>query len=391
MGFHVESWVDSDLLSNLRPEDDRRQRMRIHYLINGLNGGGAAFPVIDVIKLMRDCGHQVQMLALMPQDRRAIPRLEQAGIDCEIIGDGPGDIFKSGAKLIARLRRDRPDLLWTSLTRATIYGQLAGRLLGIPVVSWQHNAFLKAHNRAILRRSRALTLRWVADSVAVKRFAELELGIAADLVDIWPLFIAHLDVPQVAGWRGNGRFRIGSLGRLHPNKQYDVLIRAAARVRELDAALSQQLEFVVAGAGPERAALDTLAAELGVDNLKFVGFREQPRQFLGELHAYIQPSRNEGLCLAAHEAMQAALPVIATSVGELAHSIVDGETGLLCGVGDVEALAQAILTLVRDPQRAAQMGQAARARVIARFGEDQFSTKGRAILQRIEREISARR
>ncbi len=363
--------------------------MRIHYLINGLNGGGAAFPLIDVIGLMRAAGHEVRLSALMPQDLRALPRLNAAGIECDVLGRGPRDYVRSARALLRRLRADRPDLLWTSLTRATLYGQVAGRMLDIPVVSWQHNAFLKPGNRALLRRTKRLTRRWVADSESVARFACAELGIARERIDIWSLFVARADQAVAQAWNGIGPFRIGSLGRLHPNKQYEILIRALARIRELDAALYAQLEVVVAGSGDEQGALDALAAELNVERIRFVGFVEATADFLAGLHAYVQPSRNEGLCIAAHEAMLAALPVVTTPVGELQFSVLDGTTGYLRGIGDIDGFAQALIALVRDPAGAHVMGQAARARVLARFGHAQFEASGRALLQRLERELCA--
>jgi glycosyltransferase involved in cell wall biosynthesis len=364
--------------------------VRICYLINGLNGGGASFPMIDVIQLMRSRGHQVEVLALMRQDGRAAARLEQAGIPYRIIGGGLRDVVGSGSRLIAHLRRERPDLLWTSLARATIFGQLAARLFGIPVVSWQHSDYLKPGKLAILRRTGRLTQRWIADSEAVQRFTETQLGVAPEQIEIWPLFAAAPDAPQARAWTGEGRFRIGTLGRLHYNKQYDLLIRAFARMCELDPDLSQRVELVFGGAGAEQAALAELGRSLRLDNLRFEGFIEQPRPFLASLHCYVQTSRKEGLCVAAHEAMQAALPVISTRVGELAYSVLPGETGWLCAVGDVEALAQAMLAAARDPQRAAQMGQAGRERVLQRFAGERQRSAGHAILSRLEAEHAAR-
>lgn len=357
--------------------------MRILYLINGLNGGGAAMPVPDVIRAMRAAGHEASVLALMRQDGRAEAWFEDAGIPYRILGpERPG--VRMFARLVRDLRQNKPDLLWTSLARATIFGQFAGRLLGIPVVSWQHNAYLKTVNKLILRRSKGLTRQWVADSEAVKAFAADELGIARELIRIWPLFIADPAQKSAAAWSGQGPFRIGSLGRLHPNKRYDVLIRAAARVAELDPELSRSMQFVVAGSGDEQPALEALAASLGTANVHFQGFAAAPQDFLAGLHGYVQPSRNEGMCLAAHEAMLARLPVVATPVGELAHSIIDGKTGFFCDIDDVESLAQALLRLRRDPQHAAAMGAAGRERALQRFGRPHFEASGRAIFEQVQ-------
>jgi len=363
--------------------------MKVVYLINGLNGGGAAFPMVQVLGLMQELGHEVKVLALLPQDGKAGPRLAQAGIPYEVLGNHPWALFGPALRLLRRLRDDRPDLLWTSLTRGTLYGQLAGRLLGIPVVSWQHSDFLKPANLAILRRTRRLSLRWIADSAAVAEFTRLRLGIPADRIDVWAPFVADPGLPVATGWPGSGPLRLGSLGRLHHSKQYAVLLRAFARARELDAASAARLELHLAGDGEERAALESLAAELGlVEVLRFRGFVSPPAEFLSGLHGYVQTSLKEGFCIAAHEAMLAGLPVIATRVGELARSVRPGETGWLCEVGDVEALARAMLELASDPARAAAMGAAARAQVLERHSRERFRSIGERLLQVISREVA---
>ncbi len=361
--------------------------MRICYLINGLNGGGAALPIPDLAAVMARAGHEVSIVALARQDGQSIARLQAAGLDCRVIG--PESLgLRAFVRLIRHLRRERPDLLWTSLTRATLFGQLAGRLLGIPVVSWQHNAFLKRGNIFLLRLTRSLTRLWVADSESVRRFALRTLKLPAQNTHIWPLFVADPGAPQCRPRAYDEPFRVGSLGRLHANKQYEVLIRAAARITELDPAASRAMRFIIAGSGSELPALQKLARHLSVDNIKFAGFVANTGDLLASLQVYVQPSRNEGLCLAAHEAMQAGLPVIATPVGQLTYSIVDGETGLLCGVGDVEAFAVAILGLFRDPARAQRMGMLGRQRVLERFGHAHFEACGRALLARVESEVS---
>lgn len=356
--------------------------MRIHYLINGLNGGGAAFPIPDLVALMKECGHSVRVLALMPQDRKSCARLDAAGIDWQLIGSGPRDVLASSATLLRILRADRPDLIWTSLTRATLFGQIAGRIAHIPVVSWQHNAFLKPWNRRLLRRSRKLSAYWLADSQTVADFAVNELGIAAADVDVWPLFRARPDAPQAAPCAPGARFRIGSLGRLHANKNYRHLIDAAALIHAQWPALSARIEVVIGGDGPERPALAAQIAATGLDNIRLAGFVDRPEHFLAGLHAYIQPSHHEGLCIAAHEAMQAALPVVATRVGELQRSVVPDQTGYLCDVGDVETMAAAIVELADDRTRAARFGRAGHERVLALFGDAAFRRAGIKALER---------
>lgn len=365
--------------------------MRILYLINGLNGGGAAFPVPELIATAARHGDTVKVVALMPQDRRAAERFDAAGLDWTLIGRGPADLLPSFARLMALLRRERPDFIWTSLSRACVYGQIAGRLLGIPVLSWQHNAFLKPGNRLLLRLTGRWASRWVADSEAVAAFTREALGVAPEQIDIWPIFRACSDAPQASACPAASRFRIGSLGRLHPNKRYEDLIDAAAWLRDRHPATARRLEILIGGEGPEAAALAARIERLGLDNVRLLGFIGQPAEFLAGLHGYVQPSHHEGMCIAAHEAMQAALPVIATPVGELRRSVVDGLTGYVVPVGDPPALAKALLELADDRARAARMGEASRARVIDRFGAAAFDRSGCAVLDKMAAIVTARR
>lgn len=365
--------------------------MRILYLINGLNGGGAAFPVPELVATAQRHGDSVRVVALMPQDRRAGARFDRAGLDWTLIGSGPGDLLPSFRRLLAELRDWRPDFIWTSLSRACVYGQIAGRLLGIPVLSWQHNAFLKPGNRLLLRATGRWAARWVADSETVARFTQEALGVAPALIDVWPIFRALDDQPQARPCAPAGRFRIGSLGRLHPNKRYEDLIDAAAWLRDWHPSAAARMEILIGGVGPEQAALAARIERLGLGNVRLLGFVECPAEFLAGLHGYVQPSHHEGMCIAAHEAMQAGLPVIATPVGELRRSVVENQTGFLVPVGDPPALARALLALADDRGRAAEMGQASRARVIERFGAAAFDRSGYAVLDRMAAVVAARR
>jgi glycosyltransferase involved in cell wall biosynthesis len=363
--------------------------MKIVYLINGLNGGGAAFPMVQVIGLMRERGHAVRVVAMLPQDGKAAQRLEEAGIPYALIGERRSDLLAPAVRLVRLLRRDRPDLLWTSLTRGTLYGQLAGRLLGLPVVSWQHSDYLKPFNLAVLRRTRRLTLRWVADSESVGTFARTSLGVAADDVDVWPPFVADPELPTALPWGGSGALRLGTLGRLHHSKQYAVLLRAFALARRIDPLLGARIELRLAGDGPELAPLQAQVAALGLQGaVHFEGFVGVPSTFLASLHGYVQTSLKEGFCIAAHEAMQAGLPVISTRVGELADSVRPGETGWLCAVGDEAQIAAALLAWASDPPAAAAMGRTARTRVLERYSRERFRAVGGRLLDRVARDVA---
>lgn len=356
--------------------------MRIHYLLTDLNAAGAALPVPMLVSLLREQGHEVRVLALLPKDLRARAKLEQAGVDVTLLCNRPRDILLAAWRLLRILRRDRPDLLWTSLTRATMYGGIVGGLCRVPVVSWQHNAWLKPHRQRLLRLTRRLTALWVADSRTVADFAASALDIAPDRIAIWPLFRACPYAAQASAWKPGERFRIGSLGRLHADKNFHHVVEIAARLQRERPDLASRLEFVIGGDGGEREALQAQIAAAGLDNVHLAGFIDEPERFLASLHAYLQPSHHEGLCIAAHEAMRASLPVVASRVGEMQRTVVPGVTGMLCEVGDIAAMAGAVAILAADPAAAAAMGAAGRVRVMEFFGERAFRQAGIAAIDR---------
>lgn len=357
--------------------------MRIAYIINSVEGGGAALPVPAITAALRACGAEVKLFALARRDGRALPALAAAGLDPSVRNGGERDHFAAAAWLDRMVRQYRPDILWTSLTRATLLGQMVGARHRLPVVSWQHAAFLKPANRRLLRATKGLTALWLGDSESVTQFTAAELGVPERHLSTWPLFAADRQAPQAIAWQPGQPVRIGSLGRLHPVKGYDILIAALDLMRANCMVSGQRFEVTIAGDGAERERLQAAIDQAGLANVRLTGFVDDPRAFLAAQHLYVQPSRSEGFCVAAHEAMQAGLPVIASSVGELANSIVPGTTGALVAPGDAAALASALASCVGAPAALRSLGSAGRERLLDRFSPDQFQANACAIYWRV--------
>lgn len=162
------------------------------------------------------------------------------------------------------------------------------------------------------------------------------------------------------------------VGRLVEKKGTDTLIEAFAAVRSSMPGAT----LTIIGDGPKLAALKQEALRANVaDAVRFLGHQPPARvaEWMSRAAVVAVPSRraadgdSEGLPNVALEAAAAGAPVVATRHGGLPEAVVDGRTGILVDEDDVPALADAILGLLRDPQRAAAMGEAGRERMRTRF------------------------
>lgn len=155
-----------------------------------------------------------------------------------------------------------------------------------------------------------------------------------------------------------------SVGRLSKEKGFLTLARAACLVlKELPDGLSD-VYFVLAGEGPDRGFLEHCVRELEIeDRFKLIGRCEDVPGLLAASDLVAIPSWEEGQGLVALEAMAARRAVVATRVGGLAESVVDGETGRLVARDNPTELVLAIQSLLKDPETTNRMGDAGRKRV----------------------------
>jgi glycosyltransferase involved in cell wall biosynthesis len=358
--------------------------MRIAYVTNSTEGGGAALPIPALTRVLRDLGAEVRVFALEMRDGRALPQLVAAGLDPLVRpGGGKHDHLAALRWLDAQTRAWGATHLWTSLTRSAVLGLMIGPRRGIPTFCWLMNVLPKAGNRIALRLLQSRARGWIAVSGITAQLAREQLGVEAARLMTWPMFAANAGAPIASPWQPGKPIRLGSIGRLHPVKGYDVLVASLARLQQSGFRPPAPFSITIAGEGAERARLEGMAKSAGVTGLQLPGYTAQPEVFLASLHLYLQPSRSEGFCNAAHEAMTAGLPVLASAVGEMPHSIVNGVTGLTVPPADPAALADGLHQLLSRPEQLQQMGSAARALVLERFSEQRFVATGTELFKRM--------
>ena len=172
---------------------------------------------------------------------------------------------------------------------------------------------------------------------------------------------------------------IAHLSNFRPVKRLPDVIEAFSRVRrELPARL------LLIGDGPDRAAAEYLAREKGISSdVIFLGKQNAVYEKLGVCDVFWLPSDLESFGLAALEAMACEVPVVASDVGGMRELVTPGEDGCLVPPRDVDAIARCTLELLRNPERAREMGRRARVNARARFCSTLIIPRYEAVYQRV--------
>jgi glycosyltransferase involved in cell wall biosynthesis len=234
----------------------------------------------------------------------------------------------------------------------------------------------------------AITVRLGADEViavseAVRRSTRQRLGVrrialVPNAVDLERFARANaVDRTRLRAELGvgAGEMLLLAVGRLHPQKGHRYAILALRSL--LDAEVPARLAVV--GQGPLAAELQALADAEGVgERFRLLGVRDDVPELLQACDVFVFPSLGEGLPVALIEAMAAGRACVASNIPAIAELVEDDRTGLLVTPGDVRGLTAALLTLWRDQSRAATLGMAARAHVMARYDAE-------VVVRRLER------
>jgi glycosyltransferase involved in cell wall biosynthesis len=269
--------------------------------------------------------------------------------------------------LARRLRRDRTELVVTNSLKSDLYGGVAGRIAGVPVV-WHlrdriSSDYLPSPAVTLIRlASRILPSGVIANSGAT--LESLQLGPHARR----RLFARAIGSPCVSirhsGTRRtvrNGALTVGMVGRLAPWKGQDVFLRAFARAFPEGTNLARIVGGPLFGESEFADALPGLAAELGIaDRVELVGHSDEVEVELEGFDIAVHASVvAEPFGQVVVEAMASGCAVIATDGGGPAEVITDGVDGLLVPMGDIEALAYALSTLATDPALRVRLGTGA--------------------------------
>jgi glycosyltransferase involved in cell wall biosynthesis len=329
------------------------------------HGGAEAF--FERLAIALHHAGETQQLVIRREPSRAA-RLRAAGLPVEEIAFGRALDFVSAPRLAAVAREFKPRVVLSWMSRATIYCP-RGDFVHVGRLGGYYDLSYYKHCHHLIGNTRALTEwmtqeGWPADRVHY-------LPNFAQLAPAPPVPRASLDTPSDAPLAL-------ALGRLHPNKGFDVLLAAVAQV--------PGLYLWLAGEGPLRAALRRQAATLGIANrVRFLGWRDDVGALLAACDVLVCSSRREPLGNTIIEAWAAKKPVIACAAPGPAELIEHDETGLLVPVDDAGALAAALRRLIEDMARAVSLAEAGHALFEAQFSESRVVARYREFLATVMR------
>lgn len=338
----------------------------IVFMINSLTGGGAERIMARLIAhsqaRARDCDLHLVLLDDEPQAYKLPGWIKLHCLDAR------GSLLKSVVAGIPLLRRLRPAVCLSFLTRANIVNTLAAKALSYPaIISERVNP--SSHHPANLSGA---TARWLTRALYPRAHAVIcpSQGIADDLVAHFGVADARITVianpvdavalreaSQAPASPPTARAYLVTMGRLVENKNIAMLLRALAASRCL-------LDLVIVGDGPLRGYLERLATMPGLQaRVHFTGFVANPFPLVRNARAYLSSSNAEGFPNSLVEAMALGVPVIATNCRSGPSEILDGrpaleiegvhraDYGVLIPVDDAGSMAAALDLMMQDEIR----------------------------------------
>lgn len=287
--------------------------------------------------------------------------------------------------LVKALRLKKPEILHCHLLRANIYGRIAARIAGVPMVISTHHGVEDYMVGNKLRDSAARCLEKLTDSTAVIhvgvsdsvcKHIQKSMNISIEKVVRIYNGIEYNKYDQYRRECNNVRKElglslsaivIGSVGGLIHRKNYSALINVARIMLQQN----NMLQFVIVGEGNERRNLENMIAASGLSrSIILTGFRTDIPRVIQAFDIFAMTTRAEGFGLALVEAMATGLPCVVYDIGPLNEIINKRQGGICVKLDDIDSFCCALDSLVVDPGKRSAIGNNARARVETLFSVD---------------------
>lgn len=354
--------------------------------------GGLTTHVQALVEGLRDGPFQMTVIANRPKPSW-VQAITAAGARLRLLEGGKWSIWLQIGRLVSWLRSDKPDIVHLHGQFAGTWGRLATRWAGVPLVIYTPHA-VQIRSRALrplYALAERLLGRWCdaiiyvsqhdADLAQLRGWANTDqIVVIRNGVHVKSLRQRAAEGIQSPPEKPEGVRWVLQAGRLHPQKGTDILLAAARSV----IARRPDTHFLLAGEGPLAHELAATAQRWGIgDHIHLLGWREDLPGLMAASDVIMLASRWEAMPYTLLEAMALGKPCVATAVGGVPEIIEDGVHGHLIQPEDSDALADALLTLLADPQQGQAMGRLAAERVIRDFSLARMLVDTAALYRRL--------
>lgn len=263
----------------------------------------------------------------------------------------------------SNIKHIKPDLIHVHGTRAGSLGRLANIGLKFPLIYTEHLWTKDYHLSSHLENMVQITAMWFLDM-----FTNLNIAVSQAVKDflvqsqisrpekITVIYNAVKSSKKKAKIFSKGDITLGTVGTLNLQKGIQYLIQAMPKIL----AEFPKTKLVIIGEGVYKNRLEKLVRRMKLNRfITFTGFLKEIDEEMIKFDIYVQPSLSESFGLAIIQAMSLGLPIVATNTGGIPEVVTTGKSGLLVEAKNPRALAEAILTLMRDKTKAKEMGKLA--------------------------------
>lgn len=355
----------------------------VAHIIYALSTGGLENGLVNIINRSPADRYRHVVICLTTADE-FVQRITAKDVKVVELRMRPGYDLRCYRQLRRVLREFQPDIIH-SRNMAALESQLCGvGLRNVKRVHGEHgrevNDIDGSNWKYLIFRKfmRPIIHRYIAVSKDLENWLISTVGVGTDKVrQIYNGVDHHQFAPQSVKpsallperWQNlDGIVVAGTVGRLTPVKDQQLLLRAVAKLRSDQPDLADRLRLLIVGDGPLYPALARLVEELALQDVAWLaGDRKDVASLLQTMDIFVLPSLGEGISNTVLEAMASGLPVIATSVGGNVELVEECFNGRLIPSGDIQALADAMASLITDSAERARLGANARLRVCQRF------------------------
>ncbi|HHV30248.1 polysaccharide pyruvyl transferase CsaB [Acetivibrio mesophilus] len=340
--------------------------MKVLHLIGGGDVGGAKSHVLSLVK---ELGKHIDVKLISFRTGAFADDARAMGINVEIVKTGT--IFSDVRKVLSIVKNEGYELIHSHGAKANMIAVFVKKFTGLPVVTTVHSDYRLDYLQNIFKMFsfgliNTLSLRFLDYYIGVsKNFKTMLIERKFSPQEIFTVYNGINFNQEINPSPKEDFFKkynlkfdkndviIGILARLDPVKGLDIFLKAASVVIKS----SPSTRFLIAGDGPERKSLEKKAASYGLcDNVFFLGFVNQPYDFLNCIDINTLTSLSESFPYAILEGSLLKKATISSNVGGISDLIESGINGFLFEPGDYMTLANHILTLIKDSSLRKNMG-----------------------------------